>query len=203
MTQMTQLMQSSSEDLPDRCIHAQPLYCLLHQKLRHRVDTAGSLIDGNLAVCPRSLGIIKQDAQVVDLAPAAQVIQHIIHEVQQLPNSIAHAEATALYEVDELRIQTMTYYAPLILIDEIARQHMRRHPALMQPCQFCNECLAERCNGDGILKRGGHITNTKFNSVEKRMGANIPPDFLGVVDTPGPNKALDIGVVCAPRGKYV
>jgi hypothetical protein len=102
-----------------RYLHGNALHCLLHQVLKHSIDTARLLIDSYLAIGPCPSWIFQQHAQMVDLATAAQIIKHIVHEIKQIANSLTHAEATTLHEIDHFCVQPRAHGMPLVLLNKV------------------------------------------------------------------------------------
>src|SRR5260370_33187754 len=60
---------------------------LLHEIAHHGVHAAGLLVDGDLAIGSLATGVLHQGTKEVDLAAAAQVINYVIDEVQQVAES--------------------------------------------------------------------------------------------------------------------
>src|SRR6266566_6330106 len=172
---------------------------LLHEIAHHGVHAAGLLVDGDLAIGARATGVLQQGTQVVNLAAAAQVINYVIDEVQQFADRVTHAETALPHEIDLRGIQAIAHCAPLVFIDEIARQHVGAHAALVQPGQHGDEGLAERCNGERIFHADRYVADTKFDGLEERMRAYIPPDLFAVIDAASPDEGLHIVVEFAPR----
>lgn len=142
---------------------------LLHEIAHHGVHAAGLLVDGDLAIGARATGVLQQCTQVVNLAAAAQVVNYVIDEVQQFADRVTHTEVALLHEIDLRGIQAIAHCAPLVFIDEIARQHVGAHAALVEPGKRGDEGLAERGDGERIFHAGGYVADAKFDSLEESM----------------------------------
>jgi hypothetical protein len=60
------------------------------------------------------------------------------------------------------------------------------------PGKLGYQSLTESSQGDSVLKSGGHITDAKFDSIEKGMRTDIPPDIFAVCNTSGPDQPGNI-----------
>ena len=145
--------------------------------------------------------IFKHGTQVVDFSATAQVVNHIIYEIQQLAYGLAHAESTYLRIIDHLGIQAEPHGVPLVLLYKVIRQQGSPQAHVIEPGQFRDESLAEGDNRHSIVNRPRHIEDTELNSIEKGMWAYIPPDFFAIIDTAGFDEGLHIGVKIPPRGE--
>ena len=72
---------------------------------------------------------------------------------------------------------------------------------LMAPCQFSDQCLAERSKRQCIFDGGRHIADTKLDSVKKWVRTHIPPDFFTIVDASCLHQNLYILVKIVPGVK--
>ncbi len=63
--------------------------------------------------------------------------------------------------------------------------------------------LDERGDGDGLFGAERDVAGAHFDGVEERMGANVPPDFLGVVDAVGADEEADVVLEFGVAGEGV
>ena len=74
----------------------------------------------------RSLGAattLEHGADVLDFAPAIQLIDHIVHEFEIFEHQLARRHFLLLPEVDHLAFETVARRAPLVLHDQGAAVH--------------------------------------------------------------------------------
>src|SRR6266487_1139056 len=91
-------------------VRRQTLHRLLHKEMGNSMDAAGLLIHRYLAIGASAARVNEQRAQVVYLAVTAQVIEHIVHEIERLANRLAHTQTAVLHKIDHLRIQPIERY---------------------------------------------------------------------------------------------
>src|SRR6185503_4697360 len=84
----------------------------------HRSQVSGLAKDLEL---PLRAGAVRQNLpDVLHLPPAAQIVQHIVDELEQLEAKLAHRNLAVLAEVDQLAVDAPARGAPLVLFDERA-----------------------------------------------------------------------------------
>src|SRR5690348_3254850 len=82
------------------------------QQLDHGSGVAATLVGGELAV---GAGPLAQDrVHVLDRLSGAQIVDHIVDELEQLERQLAHRHLGLLAEVDELALQSVTDRPPLV-----------------------------------------------------------------------------------------
>src|SRR5579859_2209236 len=104
-----------------------------------------------------------------------------------------------MLKINDLGIEAIAHGTPLVLFEEIARYDICFSAALIEPGLFCHQRLADCREANDIIEREWHIEDAELHGAKKRMGTDIPPDFLGVVDAAGVDKCLYIAFVIAPR----
>src|SRR5438874_13153744 len=72
-----------------------PLHRLLHQILGHSLDTTGLLVQRNLAISTSATWIIEQSTNIIEIRTGTQIIGHIIDQVEQFMDRVAHAEMSS------------------------------------------------------------------------------------------------------------
>ena len=108
-----------------------------------------------------------------------------------------------MYKIDDFGIQPIAGGTPLVLFNEMTRQDVDLPTMLVQPGQPGNQGLAEGSNSHDVVESGRHIEDTELNGAEKRVGADIPPDFLAIIDAAGTNQRLNVGIEIGPRGEGI
>ena len=63
--------------------------------------------------------------------------------------------------------------------------------------------LDERGDGDGLVSAKRDVADADFDGVEEGMRANVPPDFLGVVDGVGLDEEVDVAFELGVAGEAV
>src|SRR5262245_63701991 len=88
----------------------------LDQPLHDRSQVARFPVDLELAI--RTGALDQNLAHVFEGAPAAQLVDDVVHELEQLAGEIAHRHFLALPEVDQPSVDPVSGGAPLVLFDE-------------------------------------------------------------------------------------
>src|SRR5438874_894518 len=81
--------------------------------------------------------------------------------------------------------------------------HQELSHSLYAPRLLIDSHLADRNKGDHVFKGGRHIANTKLNRIEECVRADIPPDFLAIINASRPDQALHIVIEITPRRKRI
>src|SRR5438105_1888097 len=119
---------------------------------------------------------------VFDLAPAPQIADDVVDELEQLEREIAHRHLAPLAEVDQLAVDPPARGAPFVLLDERAVVAAEAEVPLAEPVQLHDDRLRERRDRNRRARRRRHVANAELERAEGGMRAQIPPDLLGVVD---------------------
>src|SRR5437867_12168747 len=123
---------------------------------------------------------------------AAQVINYIINKAQGLGERVTHTQAATFRKIDHFGIQAVAHGTPFVLLKVVACKNWNVYIVFMAPCQFRNQGLREGDEGKSILNGGRHIADTELQRIKKWVWADIPPDFLPVIDTSRLNQVLHI-----------
>src|SRR5260370_8402245 len=81
-------------------------------------QVAGLLVDAKLALGAGAL--VENGVHVLDGAAAAEVVDHVVDEGEQLDGKVAHGHFGLLAEIDELTLDAVASGAPLGFFDEVA-----------------------------------------------------------------------------------
>jgi hypothetical protein len=91
------------------------------------------LVYCHLALRAGAAWIIEQGAQIVHFLAAAQVVKHIIDEIEHLADGVAHTQAAVTREINYVGIQTIAHGAPLVLLDQVTRDDGRAQIMMIKP----------------------------------------------------------------------
>src|SRR5712664_1888056 len=143
-------------------------------------QVAGLLVDAKLALGAGAL--VENGVHVLDGAAAAEVVDHVVDEGEQLDGKVAHGHFGLLAEIDELAFDAVASGAPLVFFDEGAAVNAEAHVAGVEAMQLDDEGLGERGDGHSFFDFGGDIAHAELERAERRMRAHVPPDFFAAVD---------------------
>src|SRR6266849_6852382 len=143
-------------------------------------QVAGLLVDAKLALGAGAL--VENGVNVLDGAAAAEVVDHVVDEGEQLDGKIAHGHFGLLAEIDELAFDAVASGAPLVFFDERTAVQAEAHISSVQAMQLDDDGLGERGDGHGFFNLSGDIAHAELEGAERWMRANVPPDLLAGVD---------------------
>src|SRR5207237_9724454 len=89
---------------------------LAHDRLHHRFQIARFAIPRELAVGART--VPQNVTDVVDLAPAVELVDDVVDELEQLQRQVAHRNLLPSAEVDQLPVETPARRPPFVLLEE-------------------------------------------------------------------------------------
>src|SRR6185436_17208537 len=98
--------------------------------------------------------------------PAAEIIEHIVDELEQLEAELAHRDLAALAEVDQLAVDAPAGGAPLVLLDERTVVLAEAQVPEAQAIELDDDRLGDGGDGDRRARRGGDIANPEFQRAE-------------------------------------
>src|SRR5216684_5789698 len=159
-------------------------------------QVAGLLVDAKLALGAGAL--VENGVHVLDGAAAAEVVDHVVDEGEQLDGKVAHGHFGLLAEIDELAFDAVASGAPLVFFDEGAAVNAEAHVAGVEAMQLDDEGLGERGDGHSFFDFGGDIAHAELERAERRMRAHVPPDFFAAVDAVELNEEAEKIFVGAP-----
>src|SRR5216684_1270972 len=157
---------------------------------------AGLLVDAKLAFGAGAL--VENGVHVLDGAAAAEVVDHVVDEGEQLDGKVAHGHFGLLAEIDELAFDAVASGTPFIFFNEGAAVNAKAHVAGVEAMQLDDEGLGERGNGHSFFDFGGDIAHAELERAERRMRAHVPPDFFAAVDAVELNEEAEKIFVGAP-----
>src|SRR3989442_742834 len=144
------------------------------------LQVAGFMEDAQLAV--RARAFVHDRVDILNGAPAAQVVHDVVHEFEQFGNELAHGHFGFLAKVDEFSIDAVTRRAPLVFFDECAPVKAPTDVALVQAVELHNDRLGERGDRHRLFHFGGDIEHAEFEGAEGGVRAHVPPNLFAVVD---------------------
>src|SRR6185503_13884791 len=112
-----------------------------------------------------------------------QRIEHVVNNVEQLQNQVAHRHFLLLTEIDHLAVETPTHCAPLVFLNQHAPVKAETEVLFNQHVELRDDRLKQRGDGNRIVNARGDVADSKFKGGEKWMRANIPPNLFAVIDT--------------------
>ena len=107
-------------------------------------------------------------------------------------DEIAQRDFLLLAEVDELAVEAVADGAEFVFHQQRPRVLAEVLVRGMEAIEISRGGLDERGDGDGLLGAERDVAGADFDGVEEGMGANVPPDFFGVVDAVGADEQADI-----------
>jgi hypothetical protein len=143
-------------------------------------EAAGFAEDLELAIGAAALR--EHGVDVVDLGAAAQFVEDIVNESEVLEDEFANGHFGLFAEVDHLAVDAVADGAEFVLHQKGAGVLAIVDVARVEVPELAGGGLDERGDGDGLLRAEGDVADPDFDGVEERMGANVPPDFFGVID---------------------
>src|SRR5882762_10261742 len=112
-------------------------------------QVAGLLVDAKL---PLGAGaFVENGVNVFDGAAAAELVDNIVDESEELDGEVAHGDFGLLAEVDELALDTVARGAPFIFFDQGAAVDAVAHVAGVETMELDDDGLRERGDGDGFF----------------------------------------------------
>ena len=73
----------------------------------------------------------------------------------------------------------------------------------MEAPELAGGGLDERGDGDGLVGAEWDVADADFDGVEEGVGADVPPDFFGVVDAVGLDEEVDVVFELGVAGEAV
>src|SRR5205807_2372927 len=168
------------------------------EQLDHRTSVAAVLQDLQLAV---RAGPLRQDrVDVLDRLPRAQLIHDIVDELDELDREVSHRDLRLLAEVDQVAVDAIADSSPLVLGDQSRHVLAKTEVARAELEQLGADGLHQGCEADRLLEPGRHVAHAELEGWKARVGAEVPPDLLAVVDRAGLDQELDVVLVLVVRG---
>src|SRR5208283_4041764 len=125
-----------------------------HQMPHHIFQVSRLLEDAQLPVRARPL--IHDRVHVLHRAPASQIIQHVIHKLEQFRDQLPHRHFRFLPEIDQLPFNSITRRAPVVLFDQRPPVQPPAHIPGVEPVDLHHNRLCQRRNRHGFFHFRGH-----------------------------------------------
>src|SRR5713226_178660 len=148
--------------------------------LHDGAQIAGLQVDAKLALGAGAL--VENGVHVLDGAAAAEVVDHVVDEGEQLDGKVAHRHFGFLAEIDELAFDAVASGAPLVFFDEGAAVNAKAHVGGVEAMELDDDGLCQCGDGNSLLYLGGDIAHAELKGAERGVRADVPPDFLAAVD---------------------
>ena len=132
---------------------------------------------------------------VLDGLAGAEVIDHVVDELHELQCQVSHGNLCLLPEVDEAAVDPVTDGPPLVLRDQRRHVFAEAQVSGSQLEQLGADGLHQRSQANGLLEPRRHVADAKLDGGEARVSAQVPPDFLAVVDRACLDEQLDVVLV--------
>src|SRR5579863_9184965 len=108
---------------------------------------------------------------------AAQRVEDIIDEIEQLIDQDAGIDLLFLAEIDEMAVDAIPTCAPFILVDKGAGVHDKVEVLRAKFVDLHTDGLEEGGDTDGLVHRHGDIADAELHRIEEGMDAEVPPDL--------------------------
>src|ERR1700730_2896655 len=140
---------------------------------------------------------------VVELLAGIEFVHNIVYKLQVFQHQVARRNFRLLAKINQLAFQPVARGAPLVLHDQGATIESKSLVRRVEFVQLGDCGLDQRRQRNGFVHPHGDVADPELESIEEWMGANVPPDFFGVVDALGLDQQLDEILVFPPAGKIV
>ena len=138
-----------------------------------------------------------------DFLTRSEIIQHVIHKLQELANQIADGHLFLFAKIDQLAFQPVTHGAPFVFLNQRATVKPKAKILVDERIQFCDDCLKQRGDGDRVVNASGDIADAKFQRRKIWMRPDVPPYLFPVIDTAGLNQQIHITLKPGIRIKMI
>ena len=88
-------------------------------------------------------------------------------------------------EIDQLSLNSESRRARLVLVEQHAPVKTPAHVLAVERPQFVGDGLEKGGDADRLVDAQRNVADAVLERRKKRMGADVPPDLLGVVDAVG------------------
>jgi len=157
--------------------------------------------DGELAVGAGA--VAEHFVDVGDFFAAAEFVDDVVDEVEVFKEEVFEGDFDLFAEVDEFAIEAVAGGAPLIFHDEGAAVEAEALVVGVELIEFGDGGLEEGGDGNGFVEAHGEVHDAELEGGEVGVWADVPPDFLGVVDAVGFDEEVDEVSVFAPGGEVI
>src|SRR5450755_4340132 len=130
----------------------------------------------------RAGSVLENPAKTVHFLAAAKLVDDVVNELEELFHQDFERDFAFLAEIDELALDSPPGAAPLVLLDERVAVVAKAEVLRPQLKELGADRLDERGDRDGLVEPHGHVADAEFDGLKERMGPQVPPDLLAVVD---------------------
>src|SRR5207245_7926087 len=132
---------------------------------------------------------------VLDRLPRAQLIHDIVDELDDLDRELSHRDLRLLAEVDQVAVDAIPNRSPFVLGDQSRHVLAKTEVACAELQQLGADGLHQGGEADRLLEPGRHVAHSELEGWKARVGAEVPPDLLAVVDRAGLDQELDVVLI--------
>src|SRR2546428_12340814 len=97
-----------------------------------------------------------------------------------------------LAEIDQFSVNSVTRGAPSVFVEKPTTINAKRDVLSKQLVESRNHSLSQGRDRQRVVDARLRIAHTHFQRVEERMQANVPPNFLRVIDATGFHQELAV-----------
>src|SRR5580700_7454186 len=119
---------------------------------------------------------------VKNLVPAFELVDDVVHELQQLLDEVAHRNLSLATEVDQLAVDAVAHCPPLVLGDQVRHVPPEAEVVPPQLQHLRTYRLRQRRQANGFVDTCGRVADPKLQGRVQMVRSQIPPDLLAVVD---------------------
>src|SRR6266545_3916774 len=142
--------------------------------------SARRLVDAQLSV---GAGAVVQDPlDACDFLPRAELVDHVVHELEHFARELAKRNFLLLAEVDQLALDAIADGAPLVFEDQGATVAAPPDVLRAQLVELDADRLDQRGDRHGLVHAHRDVADAKLDRLEEGVRADVPPDLLAVVD---------------------
>ena len=183
----------SSLARPSRRLHDD----IVHHFLRSPV----SLKTRNWRSAPVPFSRMRMD--IVDFLTRAQFVDHVVHKLKIVRSSDRETALRFAYRSRSVCRRSRSARPPFVLHQQGAAIETKALIRGMQLIEFGDSGLDQRGDRDGLVGAHRHVADAELQRGKVRVRADIPPDFLGVVDAVGLDQQLDEALEFAPTREVI
>src|ERR1039458_7595010 len=140
---------------------------------------------------------------VIDLFSRSKLIYDGVNQLKVFQHQIASGNFFLFAEINQFSLDSVTRGAKLVLHDERTAIDPIALIGCMQLVQHGHGRLDQRCNSHGFVEPHGNVAYPYLEGVKEWMRADVPPDFLAVIDAMGLDQKVDEGLVFRPVGENI
>src|SRR5687767_284610 len=170
---------------------------LVDDRADDRAQVARLAVHAQLAIGAGAIAENRPD--IFDLAPAAQLVDDVVHELEQLDGEVAHRHFLPASEVDQLAVESPARGPPLVLFDQPAVIDAESEITAPELVQLHDDRLRKGRDRNRRPRRSRNVADSELQGAERWMRPDVPPDLLGVVEAVQLHEQIDVLVIFAPR----